>query len=234
MRQKTRLSTLVFTMGMALLLNLSCTQSLEQERLEHYLQAIAAEETAVPNAGVANISAAGTPTTGTSVGGTPRLVMPGVCGDGIINGSNEDCDKGAITNPNCNELGGISGTIKCSENCLYDLSDCITPAVNERIGGTAENCKCNCAGNRCSGGCSPVNGSSVGQSRCRYDCDNDCICKCEGKLEAHIESCEFTCLCSVDTSGNPLCDCTMDTCDVLAIISPNIANLAAGGGTAGH
>lgn len=233
MRQSTRLSTALAVAGLSVVLNLSCTQSLEQERLNHYLEAIAAEEAAVP--GGASISTAGSTITGTTIlGGTPRLASPGVCGDGIINGLGEDCDKGAITNPNCSELGGISGTVKCSENCLYDLSDCITPAVNERIGGTTENCKCNCAGNRCNGGCNPSNGASVGQTRCRYDCDNDCICKCEGKMEAHIESCEFTCLCSLDTAGNPICDCTMDTCDVLTIISPNIANLTDKSASGGH
>lgn len=205
----------------------SCTQSLENEKISRYLDIIAAEEASAPGSS-ASASASSSGAT-TIVGGTPRLVTPGVCGDGIINGSAEDCDKGAITNPNCSELGGISGTVKCSENCLYDLSDCITPAVNERIGGITENCKCNCAGNRCTGGCSQVNSSSVGQSRCRFDCDNECVCKCEGKLEAHIQRCDYTCFCTVDTTGNPQCDCSMDTCDVLAVISPNIANLVSHG-----
>lgn len=211
--------SLFFVLGM-----LSCTQSAEQERINRFLETIAAEEAAVPGAGGGS-SASGSSGTTTIVGGTPRLVTPGVCGDGIINGINEDCDKGAITNPNCSELGGISGTIRCSENCLYDLSDCITPATNQKIGGLTENCKCSCTGNRCNGGCSPTNATSVGQTRCRFDCDNECLCKCEGKIEAHIERCDFICYCSVDGSGNPICDCSMDNCDVLATISPNIANL---------
>lgn len=232
MQRAKTIDTFLYTASLLILLGvLSCTPSPEQERLNHYLEAIAAEEAAVlPAPGGAASNAPGVTTI---VSGTPRQVSAGTCGDGVINGTNEDCDKGAITNPNCNELGGISGIVKCSENCLYDLSDCITPAVNERIGGTAENCKCSCGGNRCGGGCSPTSVNSVGQSQCRFNCDNDCICKCEGKLEAHIERCDFRCICTLDASGNPLCECSMETCDVLAVISPNIANLAGGSGSTG-
>ncbi|MCA9508522.1 MAG: hypothetical protein KC505_08885 [Myxococcales bacterium] len=202
----------------------SCRQSAEQEKLNQYLDMITAAELATPPGGLGMTSKSSSPAT-TIVGGTPRLVTPGVCGDGIINGINEDCDKGAVTNPNCSELGGISGTVRCSENCLYDLSDCITPAVNTKIGGVTENCKCNCSGNQCNGGCAPASSSSVGQSRCRFDCDNQCVCKCEGKLEAHLERCDFTCLCDLNASGSPVCDCSLESCDVLTAISPNIANI---------
>lgn len=232
MRRPNIVGTFLYIAELLPLLSLlSCTPTQEQERLNQYLETISAAEAVAPTGLPGAVPL--TPGVTANISGTPRQVTAGVCGDGIINGSSEDCDKGAITNPNCNELGGISGIIKCTENCLYDLSDCITPAVNERIGGTAENCKCNCGGNRCNGGCQPSTSTSVGQSSCRFGCDQDCICKCEGKLEAHIERCEFRCICSVDTSGNPNCECTMDTCDVLAVISPNIANLTSGSGNRG-
>lgn len=224
---------LPFFYMVVLMLSISCTQSEEQQQLEKYLASIAAAEASAPAAGGSLLGGAGTGGSTQIIGGTPRVVKDGTCGDGIINGTMEDCDKGAITNPYCSELGGISGQIRCSENCLYDISDCITPATNERIGGTAETCKCNCSGNRCSGGCSPLGTNSVGTATCRYDCDNDCICKCEGKTEAHVENCEFRCTCTVDGAGNPICECAMDTCEVLTVISPNIANLTAGGGGGG-
>ncbi|HXW53484.1 MAG TPA: hypothetical protein VEL47_05210 [Myxococcota bacterium] len=60
----------------------------------------------------------------TIVGGTPRLVREGFCGDGIINGPNEDCDQGAIQNTSCADYNAGVGTVKCQRNCLYDMSDC--------------------------------------------------------------------------------------------------------------
>jgi hypothetical protein len=58
------------------------------------------------------------------VGGTPRRVVEGFCGDGIINGQTEDCDQGAIQNTDCRDYGLSRGTVRCQPNCLYDMSDC--------------------------------------------------------------------------------------------------------------
>lgn len=58
------------------------------------------------------------------IDGTPRIIRDGFCGDGIINGTNEDCDQGAIQNTDCRDYGLSSGRVSCQANCLYDMSDC--------------------------------------------------------------------------------------------------------------
>ena len=210
----------------------SCTQMSEQEKLKQYLLSVAAENAVIP-------PGEGVPTTinlpgGTSVvSGTPIEKKSGFCGDGIINGENEHCDKDAMAHTKCSELdGGLSGALSCSKDCHINISDCLTVAADARLGGLAETCKCNCQNDRCSGGCAPS--GAVGMSRCRFDCDSDCVCKCEGKLETHVESCKFSCFCQVDANGNPICDCTKDECEVLAITNPNIATISSNASSATH
>lgn len=233
----------------------SCTESSQADRLSRYLSTINAQEVSsvtaspaaggspaggVPNGipavpiGAANAGAVGT--ANAIIAGTPRTVTrDGFCGDGVINGSTEDCDQGAIQNTTCREYNGTSGVVTCQPNCLYDISDCITPKVDRVIGGIAETCKCNCTATACRGGCQSTN--MIGQSVCRYDCQNDCTCRCEGKLEAHVNDCEFRCACAVDIAGNPNCECNLDSCELLAAISPNIATIVSnpitGGGISG-
>jgi hypothetical protein len=60
--------------------------------------------------------------------GTSRPVRDGFCGDGIINGPNEDCDGLAISNISCSDYNGREGIVSCQPNCLYDISDCIRAA----------------------------------------------------------------------------------------------------------
>lgn len=212
------------------MLTTGCNESLEQQRFRQYLASINANEsaalTAQPTAGMAGIQA--TNTTGPThniIGGTPREpTSGGFCGDGIINGTTEDCDQGAIQNTSCRDYGGVSGEVTCQpKTCLYDISKCITPAVDEKIGGIAETCKCNCNTSSCRGGCRPT--AATGQSLCLYQCDNDCTCQCEGKLQAAIENCEFRCACTVDAAGFPACECSLDNCDLLNTVSKNIATL---------
>jgi hypothetical protein len=205
----------------------SCNESLEQQRLRQYLASINAQESAATPSATPAVGIQATNSTGSThaiVGGTPREVKEGFCGDGIINGNNEDCDQGAIQNTTCREYGGYGGEVKCQKNCLYDISDCITPAVDKKIGGQAESCKCACSTSSCRGGCRAI-GNAIGQSACLFECDNDCTCRCEDKLEAHIENCEFRCACTVDPTGNPACDCSMDQCDLLTTIAKNIATI---------
>jgi len=220
----------------AVFFSLGCTEKSETEKLRDYLASINAAAgisatSATPGAGVGGLQATlpplGTPTItpGTAIiGGTPRQVKDGFCGDGIINGPNEDCDMGAIQNVNCSDYNGIAGTVKCQPNCLYDIGDCITPAVDKQIGGVAETCDCQCNSSFCKGGC--MSTSAVGQSVCRFLCDDGCDCLCEGKLESKVEQCEFRCACTVDTSGNPQCQCNLDDCQLLVGITPNIATVA--------
>ncbi len=217
------LTRVIFKIALVLIYGflISCTPMSEEEKLKQYLASISASENTIPTS-TAQIAPA-TGGTLSSLGGTPRVIKEGFCGDGIINGTAEDCDGQAITDPQCNTLGGISGAVICNPDCRYNISDCLTPAVDQKIGGIAETCKCNCANSRCNGGCGST--GVVGQSDCSFDCDNECICQCEGKLQAHLEECKFRCVCTVDGSGNPVCNCSLDSCDVLASIVPDIATI---------
>lgn len=195
--------------------------------MRQYLSSInAASDTAInPNTSAPHLAdLARTNGSPAIISGTPKQVRDGVCGDGIINGANEDCDQGAIQNVNCSDYGGLFGRVTCQPNCLYNISECMTPVVDHVIGGIAETCRCQCGRSLCRGNCSPSN--AVAQTLCRFDCDNDCVCRCQGRTEAHIENCEFQCACTVDISGFPRCECTLDQCDIITSIAPNIASLA--------
>lgn len=157
-------------------------------------------------------------------GGTPKDVKEGFCGDGIINGTNEDCDLGAIQNTNCGDYGGISGVVRCQTNCLYDFTDCMTRVVDKKVGGLAETCKCIFDSTACRGTCQPSNG--FGQSMCFYECDNAAVCQCEEKLRAQMDHCELRCSCLLDVGGFPTCECVMDDCQFIAITGKDMAALA--------
>lgn len=217
------ISVRYFLFVFMILVQTACTEKSEAEKLRQYYSSINAQEGSVaaipPTAGISSGSASST----SIISGTPRIAKDGICGDGIINGTTEDCDQGAIQNTSCKDYGGIDGEVRCQANCLYDISDCLTPKVDKVIGGTAETCKCHCNSSACSGGCksSAVNG----QAACEFDCDNECICQCEGKLNAAVEECKFQCVCTVDVNGNPDCTCNLSECDILATISQNIGTL---------
>lgn len=157
----------------------------------------------------------------------------GYCGDGVING-NEDCDGNDIKIRSCKTLNGGEGEIQCQANCVYDISKCgttthqlksIVDLVDERLGGVAEECKCNCSGNSCDGGCAQL-GIGIGVSRCLYRCEQNCVCNCGELLQAHVERCDFECSCQLDRSGNPQCICKQDQCDLITSMKPNIGTLA--------
>jgi hypothetical protein len=204
-----------------------CQESSESERNRQYLLSIQGQDQSLPGKTPVTLPslAPATPSAPSVIGGTPRQVKEGFCGDGIINGPTEDCDQGAIQNTDCRDYGGIAGTVRCQQNCLYDISECITPGVDRLIGGIAETCKCTCNNSACRGHCGSLSGLA-GQSTCNYTCDNDCICLCEGKLEAHVEDCEFRCECIVDPAGVPQCACNLAECEILSTISPHIASIA--------
>lgn len=156
-----------------------------------------------------------------------RNEQKAVCGNGIIEGD-EYCDRDNISHRRCSDFGGgISGEIGCTVDCLLDISRCITVAVDDRIGGIAEVCKCTCDNNSCQGGCTPALGPSLSTAECLFMCDNSCTCRCEGKLETHIQYCSITCLCTDagDTPSTPLCQCSLDECETITVIAPNIAEL---------
>lgn len=165
--------------------------------------------------------------------GRPSTLLPaeadkgskGFCGDGIINGD-EYCDGTTLSDVACTEFLGLSGRLACKNDCKLDIRDCLTAATDKAIGGRSENCKCNCSGNNCDGGCAP-RGAALGVSRCEYRCEQDCVCNCGELLQTHLERCDFQCDCTIDLSGFPQCVCNQDQCDILAITKPNIAVIAA-------
>lgn len=215
---------------LAITLSLSCSEKSDADRLRDYFGANASYGSLspisqAPNSGSNNNNGGQT----TVVDGTPRVVNDGQCGDGIINGPKEDCDKNAIQNVSCRDYNGLYGTVKCQDDCLYDISDCITPAVDLLIGGRTEQCDCFCTNSRCTGGCNSLN--FPGQSSCDFDCDNDCRCQCESQIEASMQECKFICVCEVLDNGSPQCQCSLSECKFVASISPHISSLARRGST---
>lgn len=206
------------------MMSIGCSDNTLQDKLKKYYSSISAAErdlSSIPHGASARVHSDSGPAA--IVGGTPREVSGGFCGDGIINGSTEDCDGGAIQNTACEDYNALGGVVTCQPNCLYDISKCITPQVNVDLGGVAETCKCSCDTQRCAGACSAVGG--IGQSACTFDCKNNCVCHCDTKLQAHVESCDFECACSVNASGTPECNCTLSECDLVATIVPHIADI---------
>lgn len=47
------------------------------------------------------------------------------CGDGVIAG-NEECEPLYLGGETCETLGYVSGDLACNENCLFDVSQCVT------------------------------------------------------------------------------------------------------------
>lgn len=149
----------------------------------------------------------------------------GFCGDGIINGD-EYCDGTTLADTRCEEFNGLSGDLRCKMDCKLDISRCLTPAVDQHIGGRAETCRCNCSGVNCDGGCAQL-GLAVGISQCQYRCQQPCVCNCGDLLQGHIERCDVQCSCQLDGSGNPQCICQLNQCDIIASTKPNIGVIAA-------
>lgn len=162
--------------------------------------------------------------------GLEKANSRGYCGDGMING-NEDCDGQDIKIRSCKVLNGGEGNVKCQPNCVYDISECgtgqqLSDAIDQRVGGIYEVCKCDCASDNTVGDC--VN-DQLGMTMvdCMFRSDNNCTCRCEGKLQAHLEYCNLSCKCAADrSSGKPQCSCHLDQCEMLVGTSPNIGQLA--------
>lgn len=221
---------------------IGCSETSEIDRLRQYLASINASgvsaTASAPNShpiphqsdamGIANLPNLGGggggqpgPPATAIIGGTPRQPREGFCGDGIINGPNEDCDQGAIQNTACADYNGTSGVVTCQQNCLYDMSDCITPAVDTKIGGSAETCNCNCTTSFCKGGC--ITTGITGQSSCIHVCDNGCDCLCGKRQQAKLERFEFRCGCIVSADGTPNCTCNADSAQLTVTLVKHLS-----------
>jgi Beta-propeller repeat len=48
----------------------------------------------------------------------------GMCGDGAVQASYEECDSGSLSGMSCSSLGYHGGSLSCSSDCSFDISDC--------------------------------------------------------------------------------------------------------------
>ncbi|MEK7584493.1 MAG: DUF4215 domain-containing protein, partial [Patescibacteria group bacterium] len=113
--------------------------------------------------------------TGTSSGGTSTTTSQ--CGNGIQN-TGEQCDNVDFGGASCQTFGFTDGTLRCSGQCTFDTSDCVTntttgPTVlpvcgNNIIEGT-ENCDGKDLGGRACSSFGFTDGTVVCTSVCRFD-----------------------------------------------------------------
>jgi len=50
------------------------------------------------------------------------------CGDGSVNQITESCDDSDLKGKTCASFGFSSGTLRCTNTCSYDGSDCANPS----------------------------------------------------------------------------------------------------------
>jgi|HubBroStandDraft_4_1064222.scaffolds.fasta_scaffold188378_2 hypothetical protein len=207
----------------------SCTKMSESEKQSRFLSSINAASDVMSDAPsaspISDIEGQLLSNIPSATYGGDKLEQKAICGNGIIEGD-EYCDGDNVQDRKCTDFLGISGPVACAPNCKLDVSRCITPAVDEKIGGIAEVCKCTCNNDNCEGGCTTNSLDLPGFADCFFRCDNNCTCRCEGKTETHIEYCNITCQCVMNPSGQPDCFCNLDECELLTFIVPNIAELS--------
>ena len=217
----------IFKIFILLFFTVSCKQSLQQKEMERLLNSLNMNYGSYYNAsetsGVTQL-----PTSKPDsnhgieiVDGVPSQNQKGYCGDGIINGDNEHCDRNAISFTECAELqGGLHGKLKCTQDCHFDISDCMTQASDTMLGGRGETCKCNCDPSLCQGACAGAGGT--GESTCFFNCARkNCTCQCEDLFEYALNSGNIQCRCVTDASGAPNCACSLDQIEGVVLTKPN-------------
>lgn len=210
----------------SLFLLFSCKQSLEQKEMERLLNSLNTNSGSYYNASSGTLPPSSTGASGSGieiVNGVPSQNQKGYCGDGIINGDNEHCDRNALLFTKCSDLnGGLHGDITCSQDCHLEIGDCTTSAVDKVLGGRSETCKCNCDPSLCQGACAGAAGTS--ESTCFFDCRRkNCTCQCEDLFEFAFNGGNIQCRCVTDSSGAPNCACSLDQIEGIVITKPNIS-----------
>ena len=205
----------------------SCKQNLQQKEMERLLSSLNMSYGSYYNAAEAS-PAVQLPSSKLDsnngieiVNGVPSQNQKGFCGDGIINGDNEHCDRNAMVFNECSDLqGGLYGQLKCTQDCHFDISNCMTAATDTLLGGRGETCKCNCDPALCQGACAGATGT--GESTCFFDCRRkNCTCQCENLFEYAFNGGNIQCRCVTDASGAPNCACSLDQIEGVVLTKPN-------------
>jgi hypothetical protein len=65
----------------------------------------------------------------------PRMDMPAICGDGMVNTEFESCDDTDLNGLSCESLDFDGGELGCNDDCTYDLDMCMgeIPCGNDEI-----------------------------------------------------------------------------------------------------
>lgn len=89
-----------------------------------------------------------------------------VCGDGVVEGS-EECDLTELGGATCGDvLPGRTGTLACSDECTFDTAGCSCGDSVEQLG---EECDCGSDAQNLPSGCTAVNGGA------NANCDASCL-----------------------------------------------------------
>ena len=92
------------------------------------------------------------------------------CGDGIID-PGEDCDGNALDNHTCEaDVAGSTGTLKCTDNCKFDYSDCRLPKCGNGRIDDGETCDTTVPASL---SCASVTRGSTGSLSCSNLCQID-------------------------------------------------------------
>ncbi|MFC1691547.1 hypothetical protein ACFL0W_05195, partial [Nanoarchaeota archaeon] len=146
-----------------------------------------------------------------------------VCGDGVVNQIDEDCDTDDLDGATCISFGFDDGVLNCDGSCSYDKSGCIggvevcgdniiqTPngaSFNEQCDGTSLN----------SMTCQQFDDYTLGILSCAGDCTFDYAgCnKCGNAILDIGEQCDL----GSDNNGAPRTGCSA-TCQYVSVPGPN-------------
>lgn len=144
-------------------------------------------------------------------------ILAGFCGDATFQeGTAEECDVEDLDDQTCQSLGHYAGTLACTEECLFDLSGCLSCGDGLIQAGAGEKCDSgNLDGETCQS-----QGFYTGQLACASDCLSfdpaGCFGRCGDSViqTSHGEACDGAELggatCSLAGQGFGQVTCTAD------------------------